>query len=685
MKNFRNNHILASFAAVSSLFISIMFVLDISSLVKSYSSEMTKTNDRISLLSRNTARNCEIFIDSSFSILRNISSAIEKSTVSRSGINSFLKRTVADNHVFDSVEIYSSEGILVNYSHHSDAYYGFDYSSSIHFAAPAQTGKPYVSDIMYSNQSGSSTIILSLPFKNGVISGFFSAKKLNDIISENQSDNFITLITDKKGTLIFHPDNSKVIQQENILNEKYIFNALNGIAGTYKSEASGTTYLISSVISGKYGWAVASLKDTSEINTYFSFHKSVIITKLIISLAVCIFLIYMIRSNIIIPLAKIRNKISSAINGEYTGIKRRNFFSEIGMLTGELNGLMSSFSEKEESMLKSKIFLDKIFQNLKEAIYFLDEDGKIQYINQSAKHMFGFTPGKMISSYDSIDFSTYDQNGNIMLPENFPAFQSLKNRKSDSALYKIVSNDMSFKWVSEHIYLFENDNGVFEGILSCSSDITDLKLSTDRMRRTLTEKDILLKEIHHRVKNNLQIVSSLLSIQLHSGRTASLESVLTESKNRVKVMALIHERLYRSEDFSRIEIKSFLTNLVQQVFTASSADSSRITYEVRSDNLYMSIDDAVPCGLIINELITNSIKHAFKTSNSGKIIIEFLVLQNGKRSLSIADDGDGLSPEIDLDKNANLGINLVNSLVKQIGGELNIVRQENGIAFIIVF
>lgn len=150
-------------------------------------------------------------------------------------------------------------------------------------------------------------------------------------------------------------------------------------------------------------------------------------------------------------------------------------------------------------------------------------------------------------------------------------------------------------------------------------------------------------------------------------------------------MALIHERLYRSEDFSRIEIKSFLTNLVQQVFTASSADSSRITYEVRSDNLYMSIDDAVPCGLIINELITNSIKHAFKTSNSGKIIIEFLVLQNGKRSLSIADDGDGLSPEIDLDKNANLGINLVNSLVKQIGGELNIVRQENGIAFIIVF
>ena len=201
-------------------------------------------------------------------------------------------------------------------------------------------------------------------------------------------------------------------------------------------------------------------------------------------------------------------------------------------------------------------------------------------------------------------------------------------------------------------------------------DITSRKQAEDELRRSLQEKEVLLKEVHHRVKNNMQVISSLLSLQSGSiTDPVSLER-LRESQNRIKSMALVHESLYQSENLAYIDPAGYLKNLVSEVISSYSLETA-ITVEFSISVHAMDLNTALPCGLIVNELISNSLKHGFKGRKEGKITIG-LDETDDEYVLSARDDGCGLPADFDITSLDSLGIKLINVLTRQMRGTIEI-------------
>lgn len=189
-----------------------------------------------------------------------------------------------------------------------------------------------------------------------------------------------------------------------------------------------------------------------------------------------------------------------------------------------------------------------------------------------------------------------------------------------------------------------------------------------QIQASLLEKEILLKEIHHRVKNNLQIISSLLNLQLEGLHDPAARAVFEDSKNRVRSMALIHEQLYQSPNLAHIDFAEYVTSLVNYLVRVYRVDESRIRVHLSLAPLYMGIDTAVPCGLILNELVSNAFKHAFTDDRQGDVLITLQPIAAGEATLSVSDNGAGLPATIDVQNTASLGLQLVATLVKQLKG-----------------
>lgn len=205
-----------------------------------------------------------------------------------------------------------------------------------------------------------------------------------------------------------------------------------------------------------------------------------------------------------------------------------------------------------------------------------------------------------------------------------------------------------------------------------------------KIKRSLNDKELLLREIHHRVKNNLQVISSLLYLQSRKSSDPMVIDALLESQRRVKSMVLIHEKLYRSEDLSNIDYKHYITALTNSLFRSYRLDMSRISLRTEIDKIMLSTDSAIQCGLIINELVSNAIKHAFPDERSGEIVISLINAEDNTMTLTVSDNGIGLPKDYKLENSDTLGMQLVNTLVGQMNGTLNILNSK-GSTFIINF
>jgi two-component sensor histidine kinase/HAMP domain-containing protein len=215
----------------------------------------------------------------------------------------------------------------------------------------------------------------------------------------------------------------------------------------------------------------------------------------------------------------------------------------------------------------------------------------------------------------------------------------------------------------------------------------NLRLHAQTLQSSLEEKDILLKEIHHRVKNNLQIISSLLFLQSCKIKDEENLFIFQESQNRIKSMALVHEKLYQSKELSNINFGEYTMNLSEFIYHTYKNQSADIEFDYKLDNVFMPIDDAVPLGLILNELLTNSIKYAFQDfepeSEKKKIIEIKLKRESNQLLFEVSDNGVGLPKDFDIQKSESLGLKLVNNLTQQIRGELKICT-DSGTAFTIL-
>ena len=213
-------------------------------------------------------------------------------------------------------------------------------------------------------------------------------------------------------------------------------------------------------------------------------------------------------------------------------------------------------------------------------------------------------------------------------------------------------------------------------------EITERVQAEAKIKASLKEKEILLQEIHHRVKNNLQVISSLLNLQSQGIQDEKTLEVFQESQNRIRSMALIHEKLYRSSDLARVDFAEYIRNLAS--FLIRSYRSRAVRLDLQAADIYLSIDNAVPCGLIVNELISNALKHAFVDGREGEICVIMHQLTDRHVRLVVRDNGVGLPKGVDYMNTGSLGLQLVTMLVEQLDGTIEI-RNNVGAEFEILF
>ncbi|MBI4804874.1 MAG: PAS domain S-box protein [Desulfovibrio sp.] len=231
-------------------------------------------------------------------------------------------------------------------------------------------------------------------------------------------------------------------------------------------------------------------------------------------------------------------------------------------------------------------------------------------------------------------------------------------------------------------YIPDIVDGQVLGFYALITDITTVKQAEEAMAASLKEKEVLLREIHHRVKNNLQIVSSLLSLQSQGGRAASVQDVLTESKGRIMSMALIHEQLYSSHDLSQIQVDVYLSQLLPRLLTTYSGKKD-ISLDLEFSPIALTLDQSIPFGLIVNELVTNALKHGFIGRDAGTIRVSTSVAE-GAVAIVVEDDGVGLPEGFCLEAVETLGLQLVVILTDQLHGKLAI-ESASGTTFLLQF
>jgi PAS domain S-box-containing protein len=310
-----------------------------------------------------------------------------------------------------------------------------------------------------------------------------------------------------------------------------------------------------------------------------------------------------------------------------------------------------------------------LLESAPDGIVVVDANGVIVVVNSQAERMFGYTREELLG-----------QHIELLVPKRFrprhegdrSAYASDPHTRpmgAGRALMGLTRNGEEFP-VEISLSPLRTEQGVL--VMSIIRDITDRRRAEELIQASLREKEALLREIHHRVKNNLQITSSLLRLQSRQIEDPATRALFDATQDRIRSMALVHEKLYQSTNLSRIDFGEYVKTLGGLLLNSFGVDASTVRLEVDGNGVYLNIDVAVPCGLIVNELLSNALKHAFHDGRGGTIRIG-IESDDTRCRLTIADDGVGIPPAMNVDSSPTLGLRLVRGLVEQIGGTIHTV------------
>jgi PAS domain S-box-containing protein len=336
--------------------------------------------------------------------------------------------------------------------------------------------------------------------------------------------------------------------------------------------------------------------------------------------------------------------------------------------------------QAEKALRQSEERFRQIAENIREVFWIIEpRDNKLIYISPAYEEVWGRT-------WDSLSEVSRMWRDTVY-PEDQPrvseAMEKVQAGGDYDLEYRIVRTDGEIRWVRDRAFPIANVSGEVYRVAGVIDDVTDRKNALEQIKTSLHEKEVLLKEIHHRVKNNMQVITSLLSLQSKTIKDEQAFGVFQDSQNRVKSMALIHETLYQSKDLSRINFAEYLQKLVAHVSRSYRIRHDAVKINVKVDDVSLPIDTAVPCGLIINELASNSLKYAFPADTRGEINITF-GHDGAHYVLCVSDTGIGLPADFDPEKGKSLGMKLVHMLTTQLCGEIE-CRNGVGTTFEITF
>jgi PAS domain S-box-containing protein len=350
-------------------------------------------------------------------------------------------------------------------------------------------------------------------------------------------------------------------------------------------------------------------------------------------------------------------------------------YNETGQIV-EAYGLGKDITEKvtaEQSTFKQTAKLNALFEGSSHYIWTVDKDNNLSSFNKNYTDLIKKVYDAIPRLGEPLDRGKMMEDGSYIKKMETQYGKAFKGEKVNFEVELSGRNN-------EKVFLDVFLNPVMEGdeiteVSGIAHDITATKLNEEHIKQSLKEKEVLLKEVHHRVKNNMQIISSILNLQSSYTSDTNILNLLRESQNRIKTMAYIHESLYQNKTFSSINFNEYLTQLISNIIHSYSVSPDKMQLKLDCEKTILNLDISIPLGLIINELITNSIKHAFPASSKGIISIN-LRTQNKTVFLTVEDSGIGIGPNISTEKSGTLGLQLVYTLIDQIDGKIEFVKAD---------
>ena len=355
-------------------------------------------------------------------------------------------------------------------------------------------------------------------------------------------------------------------------------------------------------------------------------------------------------------------------------------YDKDGTIKGGIE-LTLEITEQEQAFKALKESEEK-FRNLSEssydAIFTLDKDGKFTYISPAINRIAGYMPQEIQGkSFD--DFILQSNRSQALAAhkdllsgkpvEGLCISIKGKNKKNPTVEINVIPIIKKKKAIGAH------------GVIR---DVTDRILFEKQLKASLKEKEVMLQEIHHRVKNNLQIISSLLRLQSNYIRDESLKNIFNVSQDRIQSMALIHQMLYQSSNLNSVDFSEYIRKMITRLSSVYLSNDKNIKFDIDIQKVNLSINQAIPCGLIINELVTNSLKHGFENKQKGCIYVGLSKMGKENIQIKVKDTGIGLPQSVKLEAADTLGLTLVRDLIRQLRGTVT-VKRDKGTEFNILF
>lgn len=378
--------------------------------------------------------------------------------------------------------------------------------------------------------------------------------------------------------------------------------------------------------------------------------------------------------------------------------------TDVRQLTLMMQGMWSILRRQEADRKLRQLSRQNrlVLESIGEGIFGTDHEGIIIYVNPAGTEILSCTEEELIGTHINTIFKRHQS-------ENKKNFDDLliqitfREGKAHNGEDNFIKKDGTVFQAGYNLAPLIDKGQVigsviaFQDITKRKKDEKDLKKSKEKLEVSLKEKDILLREVHHRVKNNMQIISSLLNLQSRNIKDKTYLELIKESRDRVKSMAIIHEKLYQSDDLAEIYFADYIKSLANYLFSSYTKKCDHIKMNIDADNIYLNIDSAIPCGLIMNEILSNSLKHAFPWIGSHEILDEFDDFPNKEGQihikfkknddeliLSISDNGIGFPEGFDFRNADSLGLRLVYMLVDQLNGTMEL-NNTNGSEFKFTF
>jgi PAS domain S-box-containing protein len=558
---------------------------------------------------------------------------------------------------------------------------GIDLSLTSAVRQVLDTGKPAWSDAYLSPVGGGLAVAYATPATEGVALGEISLTQLSSFLREISAQGKQTVfIIDRRGQVIADQEGRYTARQYNLTNLEIVREGLaSGKPVTRTFSFNGSRFVGCMIRAPLLDWniLVASPVDLA--------YRSALTTTGIFATALCMALLLAASLSLLMShflASRLENLVSHAHgieSGEEAGEWPKAPVREFNLLGEALNSMANTLRERETRLNTQLLFVQQLLDSIPVPVYYNDSGGVYLGCNAAFEALTGMTRSNIVGK------TVY---------EVAPKERADMHHKADSDLLRhpgiqtyeasgMYNDGKSHDIIYYKATFVDADNRV-AGIVGALIDITERKRAEEKIRASLVEKEILLKEVHHRVKNNMQIVSSLLELQSDSISDERSRACLRESQDRIRSMALIHERLYQSKNFASIDMGEYIGDLSLYLFSSYAVDPERVSLKIDAGNVCLEINQAVPCALIINELISNSLKHAFPDGRRGEVSVR-LSSEGGRITLEVADTGIGMPAGLDTRNTETLGLQLVNLLAKQLRGSISFDGGQKGMVVVISF